>query len=84
MDTGFVTREQERLLGELFSFLRIPSVSTLPANAGDCRRAAEWLMDEFTRLKCAKVTLLEGKGHPIVWAESPRVPGKPTVLVYGH
>ena len=42
MDTGFVTREQERLLGELFSFLRIPSVSTLPANAGDCRRAADW------------------------------------------
>jgi len=84
MDTGFVTREQDRLLGELFTFLRIPSVSTLPANAADCRRAADWLVEEFKRLKCAKVTLLEGKGHPIVWAESPRVPGKPTVLVYGH
>ena len=84
MDTGFVTREQDRLLGELFAFLRIPSVSTLPQNAADCRRAADWLMTEFKRLKCSKVELLEGKGHPIVWAESPRVPGKPTVLVYGH
>ena len=43
MDTGLVTREQDRLLGELFTFLRIPSISTLPANAGDCRRAADWL-----------------------------------------
>ena len=54
MDTGFVTREQDRLLGELFTFLRIPSVSTLPQNAGDCRRAADWLMTEFKRLKCAE------------------------------
>ncbi len=84
MDTGFVTREQDRLLRELFDFLRIPSVSTLPDHAVHCRKAADWLVAEFKRLKFAKVTLLEGKGHPVVWAESPRVPGKPTVLVYGH
>ena len=31
--------------GELSEFLSIPSVSTLPAHAADCRRAAEWLRD---------------------------------------
>jgi acetylornithine deacetylase/succinyl-diaminopimelate desuccinylase-like protein len=30
------------------------------------------------------VNLVEGQGHPVVWAEGPQIPGKPTVLVYGH
>ncbi len=74
----------DRLLDELSGFLRIPSVSTYPQNAADCRRAADWLCDELRRLGCEKVELIEGNGHPVVWAESPRVEGKPTVLVYGH
>lgn len=41
-------------------------------------------MDQFRSLGCPVVDLLEGDGHPVVWAESPRVPGKPTVLCYGH
>jgi acetylornithine deacetylase/succinyl-diaminopimelate desuccinylase-like protein len=41
-------------------------------------------MDQFRGLGCDVVELLEGDGHPVVWAESPRIPGKPTVLCYGH
>ena len=33
MDTSFVAREQNRMLGELSGFLSIPSVSALPAHA---------------------------------------------------
>jgi acetylornithine deacetylase/succinyl-diaminopimelate desuccinylase-like protein len=84
MDTNFVAREQSRLLGELSSFLSIPSVSALPVHASDCRRAAEWLRDELTGLGCPTVQLIEGNGHPVVWAESPVVPGRPTLLIYGH
>ena len=84
MDTSFVDREQPRLLEELFELLRIPSVSTLPEHTQDCRRAAEWLRDELTRLGCPLATLVEGDGHPVVWAESPYVPGRPTLLLYGH
>jgi acetylornithine deacetylase/succinyl-diaminopimelate desuccinylase-like protein len=84
MDTSFVSREQNRLLGELSGFLSIPSVSALPAHAPDCRRAAEWLRDELLSLGCPTVQLIEGDGHPVVWAESPEVPGRPTLLIYGH
>ena len=84
MDHAFVDREQDRLLRELSDFLSIPSISALPDHAPDCRRAAEWLVAEFRRLGFPVVTLLEGKGLPVVWAESPRVEGRPTVLVYGH
>ncbi|HYC30983.1 MAG TPA: dipeptidase [Gemmatimonadales bacterium] len=84
MDTAFIDREQPRLLQELNDFLAIPSVSTLPANADDCRRAAEWLRAELTRLGCPVVNLIEGEGHPVVWAEGPSIPGRPTLLIYGH
>lgn len=84
MDHDFVRREEDRLLAELTDFLAIPSVSTTPAHAGDCRRAAQWLVDELFRLGCPTVQLIEGDGHPVVWAESPRVEGAPTLLIYGH
>jgi acetylornithine deacetylase/succinyl-diaminopimelate desuccinylase-like protein len=84
MDSSFVSREQNRLLGELSGFLSIPSVSALPAHAADCRRAAEWLRDELTSLGCPTVQVIEGNGHPVVWAEGPEVPGRPTLLIYGH
>jgi acetylornithine deacetylase/succinyl-diaminopimelate desuccinylase-like protein len=75
---------RDALLSELNEFLAIPSISTLPAHAEDCRRASRWLMAQFKALGCPVVELLEGSGHPVVWAESPRVEGKPTVLCYGH
>ncbi len=84
MDTTFIDREQPRLLQELTDFLSIPSVSTLPAHTEDCRRAAEWLRAELTRLGCPVVSLIEGDGHPVVWAESPAIAGRPTLLIYGH
>jgi len=84
MNSAFITEEHDRLLDELHRFLAIPSVSTLPAHAPDCRHAAEWLVRHLERLGCPVATLLEGEGHPVVWAESPPVEGAPTLLVYGH
>ena len=84
MDASTVSREQDRMIEELSEFLSIPSVSALPDHAPDCRRAAEWLVTELERLGCPVVQLVEGEGQPIVWAESPRVEGRPTLLVYGH
>src|SRR5215210_8555996 len=84
MIDSFVKREQGRLLSELKEFLEIPSISALPAHAGDCRRAAEWLSAHLRNLGCPVVKMIEGQGHPVVWAESPKVAGKPTLLIYGH
>src|SRR4051812_13988782 len=84
MDSARVTREQPRLLRELNEFLAIPSISALPAHGADCRKAAEWLRDHLQKLGCPVVKIVEGEGHPLVWAESPKVPGKPTLLIYGH
>jgi acetylornithine deacetylase/succinyl-diaminopimelate desuccinylase-like protein len=76
--------EQERWLGELTTFLRIPSISTSPAHDADCRRAAEWVAADLRRLRCRDVQLLGSETHPVVWGVGPEVPGAPTVLIYGH
>ena len=73
-----------RLLDELFTFLRIPSVSTDPAYAGSIRAAADLLAQRLTRIGMRDVQLLEGGGHPSVFAQRADVPGAPTVLLYGH
>jgi acetylornithine deacetylase/succinyl-diaminopimelate desuccinylase-like protein len=84
MKPNFVERERPRMLQELTEFLSIPSISALPEHAGDCRRAAQWLERQLKKLGCPVVNIIEGPGHPVVWAESPRVPDAPTLLIYGH
>jgi acetylornithine deacetylase/succinyl-diaminopimelate desuccinylase-like protein len=84
MNPKFVEREQPRMLHELTEFLSIPSISALPEHAGDCRKAAQWLERHLKKLGCPVVNIIEGPGHPVVWAESPPVPDAPTLLIYGH
>jgi acetylornithine deacetylase/succinyl-diaminopimelate desuccinylase-like protein len=84
MDRSLVERSQRRMLEELSEFLSIPSISALPSHAGDCLRAAQWLERHLKKLGCPVVNIIEGPGHPVVWAESPRVPEAPTLLIYGH
>ncbi|HEY6488382.1 MAG: dipeptidase [Terracidiphilus sp.] len=82
---GTYARENHsRFLDELKSLLRIPSVSTLPEHAGDCRHAAELLAAELRRIGMEHVRLVETQGHPLVYADWLHAAGKPTVLCYGH
>jgi len=76
--------DADRLLHELTDFLRIPSVSTLPAHNADCRAAAEWVAAQLRRLGCSEVQFLASGTHPVVWGVGPEVPGAPTLLIYGH
>lgn len=80
----FTRANRDRILAELKDFLRIPSVSTAPRHSADCLRAAKWLTGQLERLECGRIELLGSDTHPVVWAEGPLAPGKPTVLVYGH
>lgn len=76
---------QVSVLEDLQTFLRIPSISTSPDHAADCRRAAEWVRHFLTNAGMPKSFLIEAEGrHPLVYAESLEAPGKPTLLLYGH
>lgn len=79
----FAGREHAQL-EELFSFLRIPSVSALPAHAGDVRAAAEWVAARMARAGIPEVEVLETGGHPLVYGRWQVDPTKPTALIYAH
>ena len=79
----FFEEQADRFERELCELLRIPSVSTNPPGSDDLLRAARWMADRFDKLGFAG-EVIETEGHPLVYAESPKVEGAPTVLVYGH
>ncbi|MEN6449734.1 MAG: dipeptidase [Thermoguttaceae bacterium] len=68
---------------ELCEFLRIPSVSADPSHRQDMHRSADWVADQFRRLHFT-TEIIPTAGHPMVYAQSPKVEGAPTALVYGH
>lgn len=73
----------DQSLNRLFELMRIPSISTDPAFAGDCRRAAEWLAADLMTIGF-EAGVRETAGHPVVLAHHPGPPGAPHVLFYGH
>jgi len=81
---AYAKKNHPRFLDELKALLRIPSISTLPENKGDCRRAAEVLVAELKRIGMESARLIETEGNPLVYAEWLKAAGKPTVLIYGH
>jgi len=80
----FVEQNKPRLLDELKTFLRIPSVSTLPEHVPDVRRAAEFVADSMKTAGLENIEIIATAKHPLVYADWLHAPGKPTVLCYGH
>ncbi len=80
---AYLEAHRDDFLKQLEALIRIPSISAQPDHNADTRRAAEFIRDDLAAMGLA-VELIETKGHPIVYAEGPRIPGKATVLVYGH
>lgn len=70
-------------LQRLFALIRLPSVSTDPAHAADCRAAAAWLRDDLASMG-AEASLRETRGLPMVVGHLPGPAGAPHVLFYGH
>ncbi len=81
---NYAHQNHPRFLNELKELLRIPSISTLPEHKSDCRRAAEVLAAELTRIGMENARLIETDGNPLVYADWLHASGRPTALFYGH
>jgi succinyl-diaminopimelate desuccinylase len=79
----YIASHRQSFVDDLSDLLRIPSVSADSRHNADTRRAADWVAAQFRNLNL-KTELIETAGHPLIYAESSPVPGKPIALVYGH
>lgn len=82
---SYINDNKDKHLNELFDFLRIPSISSVPDNALHVRECALWLLDNIKNIGIEDSRLMETPGHPIVYGQwLDAGPEAPTVLIYGH
>jgi acetylornithine deacetylase/succinyl-diaminopimelate desuccinylase-like protein len=81
---SYIDSTREAHLEELKEFLRIPSVSTKSEHKPDIEKAARWVAEKLKTAGLDNVEIAPTQMHPLVYGESLRAPGKPTILFYGH
>jgi acetylornithine deacetylase/succinyl-diaminopimelate desuccinylase-like protein len=81
---GYIAENQQRFLNELFSLIRIPSVSSQSEHKADMRRCAEKWQEILLAAGVDKAEILSTAGNPVVFAQKNISPKVPTILIYGH
>ncbi len=85
MIKDYIKENQERILDELFSLIRIPSVSAQPEKHGkDMIRCAERWQELLLMAGVDKAEVMPTEGNPVVYGEKIIDPAAKTVLIYGH
>ena len=80
----YIEQNKDRFVEELFSLIRIPSISSESEHKADMVRCAERWKELLTASGAENAELIETTGNPLVYAEKSIDPSKKTVLVYGH
>lgn len=80
----YIEQHKDRFFDELFSLLRIPSISSESAHKDDMHRCAERLVTLLKEAGADRAAVYETSGHPVVFGEKRFDPKAPTILVYGH
>ena len=80
----YIETNKERFLEELFSLIRIPSISSQAEHKGDMVRCAERWKELILAAGADRAEVMPTEGNPVVYGEKIVDPAAKTVLVYGH
>ena len=81
----YLLQQRDRIVAELFAWLRIPSISADPSHAAEVRESAAFCASLLSEAGLQNVAILETPGAPAVYADWLHAgPEAPTVVVYGH
>ena len=80
----YIQANKERFYEELFSLLRIPSISAKKENKEDMRRCAERLAVLLMEAGADEAEVYPSDGNPVVFGKKTVDPKAKTVMVYGH
>lgn len=81
---GVVEAQAGAYADDLAEFVRIPSVSTVPAHRPDLGAAAVWVAGRLRRAGVPEVRTIDTPGNSVVVGRWQVDPALPTVVIYGH
>ena len=81
---SYIETNENRFLDELFSLIRIPSVSAQQEHKPDMEACARRWVEILLSSGVDKAEVMPTEGNPIVYAEKMVNPEAKTVLVYSH
>lgn len=80
----YISTHSDRFLNELFSLIRIPSVSAHSHRQPEIAQCAMRWKELLLEAGADSVEILPTKGNPVVFGTKFLDPKLPTVLIYGH
>ena len=80
----YIQENEERFLDELFSLIRIPSISAQSSHKNDIQACAERWKELLLEAGADSATVMPSTGNPLVYGEKIVDPTAPTVLIYSH
>ena len=84
MIKSYIRENEPRLLENLFSLIRIPSISALPEHHDDMLKCADRWKELLLAAGADRAEVMPSDGNPLVYAEK-LIPGADkTILIYGH
>ena len=84
MIKSYIRDNEPRLLENLFSLIRIPSISALPEHHDDMLKCADRWKELLLAAGTDRAEVMPSDGNPLVYAEK-LIPGADkTILIYGH
>ena len=81
---SYIQTNEKKMLEELFSLIRIPSISAQPEHHNDMLACADKWKELLLKAGVDKVNIMPTEGNPIVYAEKMVDPKAKTILIYGH
>ena len=80
----YIAENEAAMMNDLFSLIRIPSISALPEHKSDMNACAERWKELLLEAGADEVEIMPSAGNPIVFGKKIVDPSAKTVLVYAH
>ena len=80
----YISCNEPRFLDELFSLIRIPSISSQSEHKADMVRCAERWKELLLEAGADRAEVMASEGNPLVYGEKHVSDTAQTILVYGH
>ena len=80
----YISKNEARFIDELFSLIRIPSISSQSEHKADMAACAERWKELLLEAGVDKAEVMPSDGNPLVYAEKHVSDNAKTILIYGH